>query len=421
MLRALDGAYVLRDLRRRQHRGDLPARARRLDPADRHAQAQGREDPHRHRAEGSQEARRVARLSGRARRAHPPLHRQGRRRQVDRRRRHRGARRRARATARWCCPPTPRTRWPTRSAPPVGSRADRGRRAAVRAAGRRAAALRAVVGGHPALPALGARRRRGRPGRRRGADRDPGRRGGARAARAAPARALRRVGRRSSSTARRPPRPCGCSRCPRRSGWYMQRVLPVERRVVKALKPVLSTGPPACRCPRTGLRRGRAAARRARRGARRCSPGPDASVRLVLTPENVVLAEARRVLHDALAVRLPRRRRRRQPGLPGRGRRRLAGRLGDGAGRGARPRSPSRSRGCRSGARSTAPASRSASRRCATRRASCTTAPTRSRAPPGDGPVPDHPRPPPARCCAWRCRSSPGPRSTWPGTATSSW
>ena len=44
----------------------------------------------------------------------------------------------------------------------------------------------------------------------------------------------------------------------------------------------------------TRLRRGRAAARRARGGPRRCSAGPDASVRLVLTPENVVLAEARR-------------------------------------------------------------------------------------------------------------------------------
>ena len=45
--------------RRRLHRGDLPARARRLDPADRDAEAQGREDPHRHRAQGAEEARRV--------------------------------------------------------------------------------------------------------------------------------------------------------------------------------------------------------------------------------------------------------------------------------------------------------------------------------------------------------------------------
>ena len=66
MLKALDGAYTLRDLGGGSHRGDLPARPRRLDPADRHAQAQGREDPHRHRAQGPEEARRVARLSASA-------------------------------------------------------------------------------------------------------------------------------------------------------------------------------------------------------------------------------------------------------------------------------------------------------------------------------------------------------------------
>ena len=60
MLRALDGAYLLRAARQRQHRGHLPARPRRHHPADRHAEAQGREDPDRHRAQGPQEARRVA-------------------------------------------------------------------------------------------------------------------------------------------------------------------------------------------------------------------------------------------------------------------------------------------------------------------------------------------------------------------------
>ena len=63
--RGQDAARARRRLRprrpwRRQHRGDLPARARRLDPADRHAEAQGREDPDRHRAQGAEEARRVA-------------------------------------------------------------------------------------------------------------------------------------------------------------------------------------------------------------------------------------------------------------------------------------------------------------------------------------------------------------------------
>ncbi|WP_257954890.1 ArsA-related P-loop ATPase [Nocardioides sp. B-3] len=41
-------------------RGHLLPGARRLDPADRHAQAQGREDPHRRGAQGPEEARRVA-------------------------------------------------------------------------------------------------------------------------------------------------------------------------------------------------------------------------------------------------------------------------------------------------------------------------------------------------------------------------
>ena len=61
MLRALDGAYPLGP-RQRHDRGDLPAGPGRHHPADRHAQAQGREDPDRHRAQGPQEARRVARL-----------------------------------------------------------------------------------------------------------------------------------------------------------------------------------------------------------------------------------------------------------------------------------------------------------------------------------------------------------------------
>ena len=117
MLKALDGAYTLRRPRQRLDRGHLPPRPRRQHPADRHAQAQGREDPHRHRAQGPEEARRVA-LSARVlTRADPPLHRQGRRRQVDRRGRYGGALGRRPASARSCCPPTRRTRSLTRSAP----------------------------------------------------------------------------------------------------------------------------------------------------------------------------------------------------------------------------------------------------------------------------------------------------------------
>ena len=59
MLKAMEGAYELRPERRR-HRGDLPAGGRPQHPDDRHAASQGGEGHHRHRAEGPEEARRVA-------------------------------------------------------------------------------------------------------------------------------------------------------------------------------------------------------------------------------------------------------------------------------------------------------------------------------------------------------------------------
>jgi arsenite-transporting ATPase len=80
---------------------------------------------------------------------------------------------------------------------------------------------------------------------------------------------------------------------PEALGWYMQRVLPVERRVVKALRPVLSR---AAGVPMPGdtvfdaIERLHAELDE----VRELLSGPDSSVRLVLTPENVVLAEARR-------------------------------------------------------------------------------------------------------------------------------
>jgi len=80
---------------------------------------------------------------------------------------------------------------------------------------------------------------------------------------------------------------------PEALGWYMHRVLPVERRVVKALRPVLSR---AAGVPMPGdtvfdaLERLHAELEE----VRALLSGPDASVRIVLTPENVVLAEARR-------------------------------------------------------------------------------------------------------------------------------
>jgi arsenite-transporting ATPase len=80
---------------------------------------------------------------------------------------------------------------------------------------------------------------------------------------------------------------------PEALGWYIHRVLPVERRVVKALRPVLSR---AAGVPMPGDSVFDAVERLHVEldEVRALLSGPDASVRLVLTPENVVLAEARR-------------------------------------------------------------------------------------------------------------------------------
>lgn len=80
---------------------------------------------------------------------------------------------------------------------------------------------------------------------------------------------------------------------PEALGWYMHRVLPVERRVVKALRPVLSR---AAGVPMPGDSVFDAIERLhgELEEVRALLSGPDASVRIVLTPENVVLAEARR-------------------------------------------------------------------------------------------------------------------------------
>jgi arsenite-transporting ATPase len=73
----------------------------------------------------------------------------------------------------------------------------------------------------------------------------------------------------------------------------MQRVLPVERRVVRALKPVLTraTGVPM---PGDGVFDAIERLHAELDEVRALLSGPDSGVRLVLTPENVVLAEARR-------------------------------------------------------------------------------------------------------------------------------
>lgn len=80
---------------------------------------------------------------------------------------------------------------------------------------------------------------------------------------------------------------------PEALGWYINRVLPVERRVVKALKPVLSR---AAGVPMPGDSVFDAIERLHAEldDVRTVLTGPETSVRLVLTPESVVLAEARR-------------------------------------------------------------------------------------------------------------------------------
>ncbi len=80
---------------------------------------------------------------------------------------------------------------------------------------------------------------------------------------------------------------------PEALGWYMHRVFPVERRVVRALRPVLSR---AAGVPMPGDTVFDAVERlhAELEEVRELLSGPDSSVRLVLTPENVVLAEARR-------------------------------------------------------------------------------------------------------------------------------
>ncbi|NPC43547.1 ArsA family ATPase [Nocardioides sp. zg-1230] len=80
---------------------------------------------------------------------------------------------------------------------------------------------------------------------------------------------------------------------PEALGWYMTRVLPVERRVVKALKPVLSraAGVPM---PEDSVFDAVERLHADLDDVRAVLTGPETSVRLVLTPESVVLAEARR-------------------------------------------------------------------------------------------------------------------------------
>ena len=80
---------------------------------------------------------------------------------------------------------------------------------------------------------------------------------------------------------------------PEALGWYVQRVLPTERKVVKAFRPVLTraTGVPM---PQEGVFDAVERLHAELADVRELLTGPEASVRVVMTPERVVLAEARR-------------------------------------------------------------------------------------------------------------------------------
>ncbi|WP_300676377.1 ArsA family ATPase [Nocardioides sp.] len=80
---------------------------------------------------------------------------------------------------------------------------------------------------------------------------------------------------------------------PEALGWYMSRIFPMQRRVVKALNPVLSR---AAGVPMPGQSVFDAMQRLHDEllEVRDLLTGPGASVRIVLTPESVVVAEARR-------------------------------------------------------------------------------------------------------------------------------
>lgn len=87
---------------------------------------------------------------------------------------------------------------------------------------------------------------------------------------------------------------------PEALGWYMERLLPIQRRLVKALRPVLtrSAGVPM---PGDSVFDAITKLHDELDDVHRLLSGPEASVRLVLTPEQLVLAEARRA-HTSLCL-----------------------------------------------------------------------------------------------------------------------
>ena len=82
---------------------------------------------------------------------------------------------------------------------------------------------------------------------------------------------------------------------PEALSWYVERVFPAQRRALKAVRPLLSrvSGPAV---PTEGVFDAALRLHRELLGVRAVLTDPQTSVRLVLTPEQVVVAEARRTL-----------------------------------------------------------------------------------------------------------------------------
>ncbi len=77
--------------------------------------------------------------------------------------------------------------------------------------------------------------------------------------------------------------------------WYMARLFPVGRRVNKVVSPILSRRRPRCRWRATTCSGPRTTSTSGSTGCTRCSPTPSTtSIRLVVNPEKMVIAEAQR-------------------------------------------------------------------------------------------------------------------------------
>ncbi len=124
------------------------------------------------------------------------------------------------------------------------------------------------------------------------------------------------TGTRSSSTARRPPRPCGCSPCPRRSAGTSTRSCRPSGGWRAACDRSRRCSAAPTRCHRRTVRGARPLCEELASVRKLLADPPVTSVRLVLTPEAVVDGRGPSDAHGPEPLRLRGRSGRRQPGLP---------------------------------------------------------------------------------------------------------